>query len=341
MRQAVMTEPGKIEFQDAPEPVFGDDEILLRIQRIGVCGSDIHVWHGKHPFTTYPVVQGHEFSAQVEAVGKNVKKAKPGMRATARPQLVCGTCGPCKRGDYHVCQNLRVQGFQAPGCAQDLFVVPEDRLVIFPDSMSYEQGALIEPVSVGAHSTGRAGNLRGKNVVVTGAGTIGNVVAQFAQARGAAKVLITDISDFRLDIAKVCGIQYTANATKESFEAALKRVFGEVGFQVGFEAAGVPATITDLIQYIEKGSEIIILGVFEENPTINMGFVGEHELNLIGSLMYKHEDYEEAVEFISRGKIETDPLVTKHFPLEAYVDAYHFIEEQGDRTMKVMIDFMY
>jgi len=338
MRQAEMLKPGLIKFKDVPEPIPKDNEVLLRIKRIGVCGSDIHVWHGKHPFTPYPVVQGHEFSGQVEAVGNNVAKAKPGMRATARPQLVCGTCGPCKRGDYHVCQNLKVQGFQAPGCAQDLFSVPEDRLVLFPDSMSFEQGALIEPASVGAHSTSRASEIKGKNVVITGAGTIGNLVAQFVQARGAAKVLITDISEYRIEIAKACKIQYTANVIKESFENAMTRVFGDEGFQVAFEAAGVHSTITDLIQYIEKGGEIVILGVYEENPTINMGFVGEHELKLIGSLMYRNEDYEEAVEFISKNKIVTDPLVTKHFPFEQYPDAYKYIEDQGDKTMKVMID---
>ncbi|MCD6118202.1 alcohol dehydrogenase catalytic domain-containing protein [bacterium] len=338
MRQAVMMEPGKIEFQNVPEPTYGDNEVLLRIKRIGVCGSDIHVWHGKHPFTPYPVVQGHEYSGQVEAVGKNVTKAKPGMRATGRPQLVCGKCGPCRRGDYNVCENLRVQGFQAPGCAQDLFVVPEDRLAVFPDSMTFEQGALIEPAAVGAHSTGRVSNLNGKNVIITGAGTIGNMVAQFVKARGAAKVMITDISHYRLDIAKACGIQYTVNTAEESFEDAIKRVFGDEGFQIGLEAAGVPATITDLIKYIEKGGEIVILGVYEKNPTINMGFVGEHELKLIGSLMYKHEDYEKAIDFISSGKIITDPLVTKHFPFEFYTDAYRYIDSQIDKTMKVMID---
>jgi len=338
MRQAVMVEPGKIQFNNLPEPTCGPDEIMLRIQRIGVCGSDIHVWHGKHPFTPYPVVQGHEFSAIVETVGENVTKTKIGMKATARPQLVCGSCKPCKRGQYNVCQNLRVQGFQAPGCAQDFFIVPEDRLVVFPNHMSYDQGALIEPAAVGAHSTSRTEDLNGKNVVITGAGTIGNLVAQFVQARGAANVLVTDISDFRLKIATACGIKHTANTLSESFEKAIKRVFGDDGFQVGFEAAGVYTTITDLLEHIEKGSEVIILGVYEENPTINMGFVGEHELKLIGSLMYKHEDYEEAVEFISNGKIITEPLITKHFQFEQYVNAYRFIEAQGDKTMKVMLD---
>ena len=126
MRQAVMTQPGHIEIRevDAPEP--GAGEILLRVKRIGVCGSDIHVWHGEHPLTPYPVVQGHEFSARVEAVGEGVTAVKPGMNATAAPQEVCGVCNSCRRGDYNICDKLKVRGFQAPGCAQDLFVVPEN-----------------------------------------------------------------------------------------------------------------------------------------------------------------------------------------------------------------------
>jgi L-iditol 2-dehydrogenase/threonine 3-dehydrogenase len=339
MRQAIMTSPGVIEYREVPEPAdLGPDEILLRIQRIGICGSDIHVYHGKHPFTPYPVIQGHEYSGLVKAVGSGVTKVAPGTKATARPQIVCGECGPCKRGDYHVCQHLKVQGFQAPGCAQDLFVVSEDRIIPFPDHMSYEQGALIEPASVGAHSTKRATDLVDKNVVVAGAGTIGNMIAQFVKARGARKVLITDLYDYRLNMAKSCGIDETANMTVETMEEAVSRVFGEAGFQVGFEAAGVQASIDGLISHVEKGGEIIIAGVFEEHPTINMGFVGEHELKLIGTLMYKHEDYLEAVEFISHSKICTDPLVTRHFSFEQYHDAYAYLDEVGPETMKVMID---
>jgi len=214
-----MLAPGKIEFREVPEPSpLNGNEILLRIKKIGICGSDVHVYHGKHPATPYPVVQGHEYSAVVESVGRLVNKAVPGMKATARPQLVCGECGPCIRGQYNVCQKLRVQGFQAPGAAQDLFVVPEDRLVMFPESMTFAQGALIEPAAVGAHSTSRSSGLKGKNVVVSGAGTIGNLVAQFAKARGAKKILITDISEFRLNIARLCGIDGILNLKETPFE---------------------------------------------------------------------------------------------------------------------------
>jgi L-iditol 2-dehydrogenase/threonine 3-dehydrogenase len=339
MRQAIMLSPGVIEYREVPEPgQLQGNEVLLRIKKIGICGSDIHVYHGKHPATTYPVVQGHEYSAIVESVGKSVVKALPGMKATGRPQLVCGECGPCKRGQYNACQKLRVQGFQAPGVAQDLFVIPEDKIVIFPDSMTFEQGAMIEPAAVGAHSTRRTSGLNGKNVVVSGAGTIGNLVAQFAKVRGAGKVLITDISKYRLDIAKQCGIEGVLNIKETSFEEGIKLFFGDEGFQVGFEAAGDQTSLDVLMQHVEKAGEIVILGVYSRNPVVNMLYLGEHELNVYGSMMYRHEDYVEAAERISSGKIITNPLLTKTFPFENYIDAYKFIEKQGDKTMKVMID---
>ena len=333
-----MTEPGKIEFGDVTEPTVGDSQILLRIKRIGVCGSDIHVNHGLHPFTSYPVVQGHEFSAQVEAVGKNVTDVKVGGKATARPQIVCGKCRPCQRGDYNICDVLRVEGFQASGCAQDLFVTTTDKIVPLPDSLTYDQGALVEPAAVGVHSTGRAPDLKGKNVVVLGAGTIGNLVAQVVRCRGAKNILITDISDYRLEIAAKCGITNTSNATTESLADAAKRTFGDEGFQVAFEAAGVEATMSAAVDSIEKGGDIVVLGVFGEKPRIDMSIVGDRELSLIGTLMYKHEDYVKAVELIAGGDIITAPLVTKHYPFEQYADAYRFIDEQGDKTLKVMID---
>ncbi len=334
-----MLSPGVIEHREIPEPgPLAGHEILLRIVKIGVCGSDIHVFHGKHPATPYPVVQGHEYSAIVEGVGAQVTKVKPGMRATARPQLVCGQCGPCKRGQYNACQELKVQGFQAPGVAQDLFVVTEDRVVPFPDSMTFEQGAMIEPAAVGAHSTNRTTGLAGKNVVVSGAGTIGNLVAQFAKARGANKVLITDVSEYRLDIARKCGIEGTSNVKDVSFADSVKNYFGDEGFQVGFEAAGVQSSLDVLMQYVEKGGDVVILGVYAQNPVVNMFYLGEHELNVFGSMMYRQEDYEAAVEMIASGKIITAPLLTKNFPFSEYLDAYQFIEHQGDKTMKVMID---
>ena len=339
MKQAIMISPGIIEYKNVPAPAdLQPDEVLLKIQRIGVCGSDIHVFHGEHPAAPYPVVQGHEYSAIVEDVGNKVTKVKPGMKATARPQLVCGECGPCKRGQYNACQQLKVQGFQAPGVAQEYFVVPEDRVVVLPESMTLEQGAMVEPAAVGAHSTSRTNGIKGKNVVVSGAGTIGNLVAQFAKARGANKVLITDVSNYRLEKAKECGIDEVLNVKETPFAEGVQKCFGDEGFQVGMEAAGVQESLDVLMANVEKGGDVVILGVYVKNPTVNMFYLGEHELNVFGSMMYKHEDYLAAVEMIETGKINLEPLISKHFKFEEYLQAYKFIEEQGDKSMKVIID---
>lgn len=340
MRQVKLLAPKTLQLSqvaDITPDVLGEHQLLLKIRRIGICGSEIHSYHGEHPATFYPVIQGHEYSATVVAVGDKVTVAAPGDNVTARPQLVCGACAPCKRGQYNVCESLRVEAFQADGAAQDLFVMDDDRIVKLPEGMSLDYGAMVEPTAVGAHSTSRT-DVLGKNVVVSGAGTIGNLVAQFAKARGAAKVLITDISDRRLEIARSCGIEHTANVTKTTLKDACKEVFGDEGFQVGFEVAGVESSIRSLMECIEKGSDIVVVAVFAKDPALSMFYLGEHELRMIGTMMYRHEDYVKAVECISSGTINLQPLVSDRFPLEAYDDAYKFIDANREIAMKVIID---
>jgi 2-desacetyl-2-hydroxyethyl bacteriochlorophyllide A dehydrogenase len=337
MKQATMTAPGQIDVHEAAVPTPGPGEVLLRIQRIGVCGSDIHVYHGKHPLTSYPVVQGHEFSAVLEALGPGVTGLTPGAKVTAMPQIVCGECAPCRRGDYHICDKLKVQGFQAPGCAQELWVTSADSIVPLPETFTFEQGALVEPTSVAVHAVARAGQLAGRGVAVLGAGPIGNLVAQTARCAGA-QVLITDLSDYRLEIARQCGLEATSNAKAETLAQASECVFGKNGFDVAFECVGVEATITAVIDSIQKGGTIIIVGVFGDMPRVNLALVQDRELNLHGTLMYQRQDYQRAVELIASGGIITEPLVSKHFSLDNYIEAYRFIDKFGDKSMKVVID---
>ena len=337
MKQAIMTNPGQIEIHQVPVPAPGPGEVLLRVQRIGVCGSDIHVYHGKHPLTSYPVVQGHEFSAVLEAVGPGVTGLRLGSKVTSMPQIVCGECAPCLRGDYHICDKLKVQGFQAPGCGQELWVTSAKMVVPLPDTFTFEQGALVEPASVAVHAVARAGKLTGRRAVVLGAGTIGNLVAQTARAEGA-QILITDLSDYRLEVARQCGLTATSNANEESLAQAAGRVFGKEGFDVAFECVGVEATITAAVANIQKGGTLIIVGVFGDKPRLDLSTVQDRELNLRGTLMYQRPDYLRAVELIASGGILTEPLVSKHFSIDNYIDAYHFIDQFGDKSMKVVID---
>lgn len=341
MRQAILVEPKHIEFKEVAEPKAADltaHQVLVNIKRIGICGSEIHSYHGLHPATFYPVVQGHEYSGMVMAVGSEVTVCKPGDHITARPQLVCGKCNPCKRGQYNVCEHLRVQAFQADGAAQDFFVVDDDRVAKLPEGMSLDYGAMIEPSAVGAHASNRT-DVKGKNVVVSGAGTIGNLIAQFCIARGAKNVLITDVSDLRLAKARECGIKHTLNITKKTLKEAAQELFGEEGYQVGFEVAGVEVSIRSLMETIEKGSDIVVVAVFAKDPSLSMFYLGEHELRLIGSMMYRHEDYLTAIDYVSKGIVNLKPLVSNRFAFEEYDDAYKFIDTHRETSMKVLIDF--
>ena len=341
MRKAILVEPKHIEFKEVAEPKAADltaHQVLVNIKRIGICGSEIHSYHGLHPATFYPVVQGHEYSGVVMAVGSEVTVCKPGDHITARPQLVCGKCNPCKRGQYNVCEHLRVQAFQADGAAQDFFVVDDDRVAKLPEDMSLDYGAMIEPSAVGAHASNRT-DVKGKNVVVSGAGTIGNLIAQFCIARGAKNVLITDVSDLRLAKARECGIKHTLNITKKTLKEAAQELFGEEGYQVGFEVAGVEVSIRSLMETIEKGSDIVVVAVFAKDPALSMFYLGEHELRLIGSMMYRHEDYLTAIDYVSKGIVNLKPLVSNRFAFEEYDDAYKFIDTHRETSMKVLIDF--
>ena len=340
MRQAILEAPKTIVFKNVDAPQAENlqaHQVLLNVKRIGICGSEIHSYHGLHPATFHPVVQGHEYSAVVVAVGSEVTVCKPGDNVTARPQLVCGECAPCKRGQYNVGEHLRVEAFQADGAAQDYFVVSDDRVVVLPQGMSLDDGAMIEPCAVGAHASNRT-DVKGKNVVVSGAGAIGNLVAQFCKARGAKKVLITDVSDLRLQKAQECGIQHTANVLNKSMKEAVAETFGDEGYQVGFEVAGVESSIRSLMETIEKGSDIVVVAVFAKDPALSMFYLGEHELRLIGTMMYRHEDYQTAVDFVSRGVVNLKSLVSNRFAFEQYDEAYQFIDANRATTMKVIVD---
>jgi L-iditol 2-dehydrogenase len=337
MLQAVMTKPGNIEFRDVPVPEVKPNQVKVKMKCIGVCGSDIHVNHGKHPYTGYPVVQGHEVSAVVVEIGEDVTNVRVGDAVTIQPQVVCGKCYPCTHGMYNDCESLKVMGFQTTGMASEYFVADAEKVLILPAGMSFEHGAMIEPLAVAVHAVRRYGDVRGKGVLVLGGGPIGNLVAQTAKAMGASKVLLSELSAYRLETAEKCGIS-TVNPVKKGLKEAINESFGSDGADVIFECIGINATMKQAIEYARKGSDIIVVGVFAELGTINMGFIQDHELRLIGTAMYRVEDYKKAIELVSSGLIEFDALITDRVAFKEYSKAYQIIDEQKDKSMKVIIE---
>lgn len=338
MRQAVMTSPGKIEFLNVERPHPAAGEVVLQVKRIGVCGSDIHVFHGLHPYTSYPVVQGHEIGAVIDEVGVDVDGFKPGDKVVFMPQVTCGECYPCRHGMYHICDNLKVMGFQTGGAAQEFFPIKAEMVLKLPEGMTLDQAAMIEPVSVAVHALRRSGGVEGKKVVVLGAGTIGNLVAQSSQALGAAGVIITDVADYKLDKAQQCGLRNTMNTQKEDLGETILRLFGPDKADIILECVGVQATITQAINFSRKGSTIVVVGVFGKKPEVDLGLVQDRELSLVGTLMYQKQDYLQAIELVASAKLSLDHMITHRFSFENYLEAYTTIESSGGQYMKVMID---
>jgi L-iditol 2-dehydrogenase len=338
MNQAVMTSPGKIEFRSIEIPAINDDQVLVKIRRIGVCGSDIHVYHGLHPYTSYPVVQGHEVSGSVAGWGKAVKGFSMGEKVTFMPQVTCGICYPCRHGMYHICDSLKVMGFQTDGAGQEYFPVAVEMVLKLPETMSLDDAAMIEPTSVAVHALRRGGDVEGKNVLVMGSGTIGNLVGQVARASGALQVLMADINEFKLQKARECGLLNTVNPHKYDLSKAILETFGPDKADLILVCVGVEDTMTQAIANARKGTTIVVVGVFGKKPVVDLGLVQDRELNLVGTLMYQKKDYEIAIDFINAGKIHLKPMVSLHIPFQQYLDAYKKIEEAHGDIMKVMID---
>jgi len=304
MKQQKMVEPGKIEFIEIPVPEIGNNDVLIKIMRIGICGSDIHVYYGKHPYTSYPVTQGHEVSGIIERIGCEVTTFKPGDKVTIQPQITCGKCYSCKNGNYHICDNLKVMGFQAPGMASEFFVTNSERVLKLPENFSFEQGAMIEPIAVACGVFAKTGNIDGFNVIVLGAGPIGNLTAQTAKALGAKKVLITDISEYRLKLAKEVGIDYIVNPKTQVLSEEIAKIFGSDKADLIIECVGTSQTMDDAITNARKGTDIIVVGVFGEKPVVDLVTVQNNELRLIGLLMYQTKEYLQAIDLVESGKIQ-------------------------------------
>ncbi|NBI91660.1 alcohol dehydrogenase [Lachnospiraceae bacterium] len=338
MLQQVMTAPKEIEFREVPVPAAGDSQVLVKIMNIGICGSDIHVYHGKHPFTSYPVTQGHEVSGEIVELGKDVTEFHVGQKVTIEPQVYCGKCHPCRHGKYNLCEELKVMGFQTTGTASEFFAVDASKVTPIPEDMSYEEGAMIEPLAVAVHAVRQMGDVKGMNIVVIGAGPIGNLVAQTAKGMGAARVMITDVSDLRLDKAKECGIDICVNTKGKDFGEAMLEAFGPDKADVIYDCAGNNITMGQAIKHARKGSVIVLVAVFAGMAEVDLAVANDHELDIKSTMMYRHEDYLGAIELVNEGKVHLRPLISKTFAFKDYLKAYQYIDENRETTMKVIIN---
>jgi L-iditol 2-dehydrogenase len=336
MKQVVLQAPQDVRVVEAPRPDPGPDELLIAIARVGICGSDLHAYHGQHPFIELPVVPGHEFSGTVVKVGPAVADCAPGQRVTVEPSLVCGVCYNCTHGRYNICEQLRVIGCQTTGAMAEYLSVPAAKTVLLPENVSWDQAALVEPLAVGVHAVRVASISPGARILVMGAGTIGLMVLQAAKAMGAGPVMITDLMDDRLELACRLGVDAAVNPSRGKLEQAVEKTFGVDGADVIVECVGVAATVRDAVRIARKGTRIVLAGVFEQEVPVNLGLVQDRELELVGTLMYAGDDFQLALRFLQEGTVAAEPIISHHFPLEQAAQAFAIADSRQD-ALKVLL----
>ena len=341
MLQAVLQSAKTIEYREVPIPTPGPGQIVMKVMRIGICGSDIHVYHGKHKFATLPLIQGHEGAGTVEKIGPGVEGFAPGDLVTLRPQHYCGECFLCRQGRYNLCETYKVMGVLGgiTGMASEYFLADAAKIHKMPPTMSFDAGAVVEPAAVGVHAVKLGGKAAGGKVLVIGAGPIGNLAAQAAKAMGAGKVMITDINDERLALAKKCGIDYCVNTLNIDLETAILENFGPNRADFILECAGSAKTLEQAVRQARRGTNIVLVGNYYDFVPVELALVQRREINLIGDMNYVAEDYDDAIRFIADGKIKVNELISTHFAFREYAAAYRYIDDNaGGAVMKVMID---
>ena len=236
---AMVTAPGKVEFQTKTLPDLGAREVLVQVKAAAICGSDLHIFKGLHPSAALPVSIGHEAAGQIIAVGKEVQKHKIGDRVTIEPVIACGKCDFCIRGQYHLCVNVSFQYRKGQGAFAPYFIASEERVFKLPDHLSYEEGALVEPLAVALHAVKKSGIRLGQTCAVFGAGAIGLLVAMLAHRTTGSDVFVADINSFRLKRALELGATEIINSLESNPVEKIMERTGQMGVDRSFEAVGL------------------------------------------------------------------------------------------------------
>jgi 2-desacetyl-2-hydroxyethyl bacteriochlorophyllide A dehydrogenase len=310
--QIVLEQPGRFAVVNRPEPVAVAEEVLVRIHRIGVCGTDLHAFAGRQPFFNYPRVLGHELGVEVVHPG-NASGLKPGDRCAIEPYLNCGRCSACRRGKTNCCVDLQVLGVHIDGGMQPLLAVPAHKL--HPSSgLDYEQLALVEMLAIGAHAVERAAIQADDFVLVIGAGPIGMSVIQFALLSGAT-LAVMDISERRLDFSRR---QFGVKNTLAPVEAPtrLKEIGGGERPTVIFDATGNAKSMASTFELAEHGGRIVFVGLFQGDVTFNDPNFHRRELTVSSSRNALGSTFREIITLAESGQIDTRPWITHHFTLE-------------------------
>lgn len=336
---AMVRTPGKILFQDRQVPDLAEGQVLIKSKAVSICGSDVHTFHGKHPFAPLPAALGHELAGRIEEIGPGVTKFEPNDRVVLEPIIICGECSFCQRGDYHLCMNVSFHHRQGQAALTPYFVADQDWVHKLPHKISFEEGALVEPLAVAVHAAKKAGIALGQSVAIFGAGSIGLLLLLLAKKCGAGDAFSVDIQGFRLQRALELGATGAFNNLEgDSVASILLRTEG-LGVDVAFEAVGVARTLNQALMSLKKGGTAVIVGLFaEQEVTIPPNTFVAKEISLRGSQGYCW-DFHTALQMMEDRDIDVKPLITHKLPFESLQQGFDILDDPAAGAIKVVITF--
>ncbi|WP_409466808.1 zinc-dependent alcohol dehydrogenase family protein [Amycolatopsis sp. GA6-003] len=313
MRAAIVDRPGEIRVGEVPDPKPGERQVVVKVGACGICGTDLHIADGHFPPTPYPIVPGHEFSGEIVELGADVPAEwKVGDRVAVDPSIYCGYCPPCRSGHGNLCANWNATGDTVNGAFAEYVAVPADTCYRMPDSMTWEQGALVEPVSCAVHGVRRIGVEAGERFLVVGAGTMGLIMQQLL-LRAGAHVTMVDRNAARLPRATDLGAAAVAADVSE---------LDDERFDAAVDCTGAAPAIEAAFNALHRGGRLLVFGVApaEARVALSPFRIYNDEITIVGSMAVLNS-YGNALDLVANGYIDTEALITDTLPLEQYPEA--------------------
>jgi 2-desacetyl-2-hydroxyethyl bacteriochlorophyllide A dehydrogenase len=313
MRAAIIDQPGSIRVGEVPDPRPGRGQVVVKVGACGICGTDLHIADGHFPPTPYPIVPGHEFAGEIVEIGADVPGGwRVGDRVAVDPTLTCGYCTPCRTGHGNLCANWNATGDTVNGAFAEYVAVPAANCYRMPDTMTYAQGALVEPVSCAVHGVRRVGVEAGERFLVVGAGTMGLLMQQLLQRAGA-RVTVVDRNVARLSRAAKLGAEAVAGDVAE---------LDDERFDAAADCTGAPPAIEAAFNSLRRGGRLLVFGVAPAQARISLPpfRIYNDEITIVGSMAVLNS-YGTALDLVASGAVDVDAVLTDTLPLEKYPEA--------------------
>jgi 2-desacetyl-2-hydroxyethyl bacteriochlorophyllide A dehydrogenase len=328
MRAAIIDVPGTVRVGDVPDPKPEPRHVVLKVGACGICGTDLHIADGHFPPTPYPIVPGHEFAGEIVEVGADVTGWAVGDRVAVDPSLFCGYCGPCRDGRGNLCENWNATGDTVNGAFAEYVAVPAANCYRLPDHLTWQQGALVEPLSCAVHGVRRIGVEAGERFLVVGAGTMGLLMQQLLQSAGAT-VSVVDRDDKRLGRARDLGAAATGTAVSELDDR----------FDAAVDATGAAPAIEAAFDSLRRGGRLLVFGVAPAEARIALSpfRIYNDEITVIGSMAVLHS-YGRALDLIANGAVDTASLLTHTLPLREFPAALDLMRSGAGLKVQVLPD---